>query len=146
MALLSFAGMILGIILAMKFSAVVALYLEENTSIPALWVPIAAFLLILIGVGLLVRLIGGILERTIEVSMLGVANKLGGAMLYIVLYGIMISVLLNYAIRSGLCDPAESGISGFLQSTGVTILDMAGEWIPDLGKTLRDLDSFFDRH
>jgi len=146
MALFSFAGMILGIFLAMKFSAAVALYLEKHSSIPDMWLPVAAFVIILLGVGLLVRLVGGILEKTAELSMLGPANKLGGALLYIVLYGLLISILLYYATNSGLCDPVQSGVAGFLQEAGAWVMENAGQWIPGLGNTLRDLDSFFERH
>ncbi|MFM8759024.1 MAG: CvpA family protein, partial [Methylophilaceae bacterium] len=49
-ALFSFVGMVVGMLLALKCSAVVAVWLGEETKLDAKWLPFLAFLLIIIGV------------------------------------------------------------------------------------------------
>lgn len=145
MALFSLVGMLAGVLLAVKFSAVVAGYLHEKTDIPGQWLPVAAFLIILIGVSLLVRVAGAVLEKAIEMAMLGIANKLGGAVLYILLYGFLISIMLYYATKAGICEPEQTGLAGFLQPIGPAIIGFIGNMIPVLGDMLKDLDAYFNK-
>ncbi len=98
-AVFSVIGLIVGIVAAMKLSALVAEWLKDSTSISAKWLPFISFTVVFIGAVLLIRLGANLLESTLEVALLGWANKLGGILLYIIIYTLAYSVLLFYAAQ-----------------------------------------------
>ncbi|WP_290711444.1 CvpA family protein, partial [Flavihumibacter sp. CACIAM 22H1] len=75
MALFSFAALLLGLLAAVKLSAVTALWLEGTVNVSAKWLPLLAFLLVFVLVVLLVNLVGKLLESTAEWAFLGWVNK-----------------------------------------------------------------------
>lgn len=86
LAVFAFLATLLGVMLAFKFSSLVAGWLGERVSVSDQWLPIIAFLVILIGVILLIRLGAKALEGMIELAQLGILNRLGGVLLYLMLY------------------------------------------------------------
>src|SRR6186713_2855235 len=91
-ALFSVIAYIAGIAAAMKLSVTVADYLKDSVNVSAQWMPVLSFAIVFIGVILLVRWLANLLERVIELALLGWVNKLGGALLYIVVYMLCLSV------------------------------------------------------
>ncbi|MFT4022469.1 MAG: CvpA family protein [Flavihumibacter sp.] len=65
-AVLSFLALVLGVIAALKLSAVTARWLEGTVNVSAKWMPVLAFLLVFIVVVVLVNLIARLLEHTAE--------------------------------------------------------------------------------
>src|SRR5688572_15470249 len=96
-ALFSILAFIAGIAAAMKLSATVANYLGNNAVIGKQWLPVISFLLVFIVVVLLVRLGASVIEKTMQLAMLGWVNKIAGIILYIVLYIVLLSVVIFYA-------------------------------------------------
>src|SRR4051812_2339194 len=83
--LFSLLGWMIGLAAAMKLSAVAAAYMKDSLQIGAKWLPIVSFLAVFLAVMLLVRLGAAVIEKTIELSMMGWANKLAGVALYLFL-------------------------------------------------------------
>ena len=96
-AVFSLLAFIIGIAAAMKLSVVVAGYLDDSTQVSAKWLPVLSFAIVFIAVVLLVRLGANLLERTVELTLLGWVNKLGGVILYGLFYLFGLSVLLFFA-------------------------------------------------
>ena len=104
-AFFSIVAFIIGLAAAMKLSAVVAVYLQKNISISNHWLPVISFLLVFIVVVVLVNLGGKMLEKTFELAFLGWANRIGGAIFYVLLYTIIFSILLFYAEKINFVKP-----------------------------------------
>ncbi len=91
-AVLSLAGVIVGIILAGRYNAALA---EQLSFIPqANLARIVAFAIILVGVMLIAAVIARLLSSLISAVMLGWLNHLGGAVFGLVMGAILCSALL----------------------------------------------------
>jgi membrane protein required for colicin V production len=99
LALFSIIALIIGLAAALKLSTLVASWLSGNSSIASKWIPFVSFALVFIGIVMLVNWTGQIIQKTIETLLLGWANKIGGILLYLVLYTIIFSILLFYGIQ-----------------------------------------------
>ena len=145
-AILSFLAMVLGVIAALKFSAVTAKWLEGSVNVSAKWMPVLAFLLVFIVVVVVVNLIAKMLEHTAEMLMLGGLNKLGGILLYSLGYMICWSILLFYIGKTNLVK-AETLHNSFsyaiISPWGPRVVETIGNWIPALKDMFADLSRFF---
>jgi len=95
---------------------------------------------------LLVRLGARALEKTAEFAFLGWANKLGGILLYIVLYFIIYSVLLFYAEKLDILKPAviaSSRTYAFIKPWGPKTVNFIGTLIPFFKDMFLQLEAFF---
>ena len=94
-AVFSIVGWVIGLFAAWKFSGVAAEYLK--TYINPRWLSIISFTAVFILVMLLVRLGAKLIEKMVEISMLGWINRLGGLIFYVILYAFIFSVLISFA-------------------------------------------------
>ena len=85
-AVFSLIAFIAGLAAAMKLSTVVAGYIGETVKISERWLPVISFAIVFILVVMLVRWGANILQRTIEIALLGWLNRIGGIIVYVVLY------------------------------------------------------------
>jgi len=76
--LFSFIGIFVGAAAALKLSGMAGQYLLAHFPNLGPWVPLLSFILVFAGVVILVRIIAAFIEKTLEWSMMGWANKLGG--------------------------------------------------------------------
>jgi len=147
-ALFSVIGLIIGIAAAMKLSALVAGWLKDSTNISAQWLPVISFAVVFIGVVLLIRWGANLLEATLEVALLGWANKLGGILLYIIVYTLAYSVLLFYAAQLKFISAAaiqQSVTYAYIQPLGPWVIDGFGKLIPAFKDMFTELEAFFER-
>src|ERR1700744_4387306 len=96
-AVFSFAGFIVGLAAALKLSVFVADHLKDSVNISAKILPFISFALVFIAAILLIHFGAKLIEKLFEMAALGWANKLGGILLYAILYTIIFSVFLFYA-------------------------------------------------
>lgn len=101
-SVLSFFAIILGIVIAMNFSSVVAIWLHNNFNIPAVIMPSLSFILVLIAVVAAVKLMAVITEKFLKAIMLNFANKLAGGILWSVISTLVFSVLVYLIAKTGL--------------------------------------------
>ncbi|MBX3257288.1 MAG: CvpA family protein [Chitinophagaceae bacterium] len=147
LALFSFVGWFIGLAAALKLSAVVAVYLQDHTSINATWLPLLSFLLVFVLVVLLVQWAGKALEGILKLALLGWVNKLGGALLYAGMYTLIFSVLLFYADKMGLINKetlAASKLYAITAGLAPAIIEGIGALIPALKETFHQLEDFFE--
>jgi membrane protein required for colicin V production len=104
-ALFSLVAFAIGLAAAIKLSVVAADYIGKAVKISDKWLPIVSFAVVFLIVVLLVRLGAKFIQKTVELAMLGWANKVGGILLYAVLYILIFSVLLFYADQMNFIKP-----------------------------------------
>jgi membrane protein required for colicin V production len=147
-ALLSMVAFIVGLVAAVKLSTVVAAWLNESVNVSARWLPFIAFGLVFIGVVLLVRLIAALLQSTVEMAMLGWANRIGGVLLYATIYIIIFSVILFFAVEMNFVEPETLNNSvtyPFIRPVGPFVIDSIGSLMPWFKDMFTDLEQFFER-
>ena len=147
-AVFSIIAFIIGIAAAMKLSVVVAGYLSDSINVSAQWLPVLSFAIVFIGVVLLVRLGANLLERTVEMTLLGWVNKLGGIILYVLLYLFGFSVLLFFAKQLQLIN--ENTVSAsvtwpILEPWGPWVLNSFSKLVPVFKDMFSELEDFFGK-
>lgn len=145
-ALFSFVGMIVGMLLALKCSAVVAVWLGEETKLDAKLLPFLAFLLIIIGVYFGVRMLAALVQKSLEFAMLGWANRVGGILLYALLYSSLLILVLFYADKMELLSAeakADSQFYQFMHGFAKPILSFIADALPFIKNMLHQLTDFF---
>lgn len=142
----SFVAILIGLAAAIKLSALVADYLGENVKMSAQWLPVLSFVIVFLGVVLLVRLGANVLQRTVEMGMLGWVNRLGGMLFYAALVLVVYSVLLFYATEMELVTPEarENSLTyAWVEPWAPRVVGSFGEVVPFFKNMFADLKDFF---
>lgn len=148
LAAFSFAAFFIGLAAAIKLSAVVAVWLEESFQKPSAWWPFLAFALVLLLVSGLVRAAASVISRTLDLVMLGWINKLGGFLLYAIMYILIFSVVLFYydQMMHIAADTKESSfVYSYIEPWGEWTMNALGKWIPQLKDVFQDMERFFEK-
>jgi membrane protein required for colicin V production len=143
----SFVAVIVGLAAAIKLSAVVAGYIGDTIKVSNEWLPVISFTVVFILVVLLIRLGANMIQKTVEISMLGWVNRLGGILLYIAIYGMVYSVVLFYAEQLKLLQPdtiEKSVTYSYVQPWGPKIINGFASVVPFFKGMFTELESFFD--
>lgn len=148
MSFFSLVAWLIGIMAALKLSAIVAVKMQDHFSSLGKWLPFLSFLLIFISVALLIRLGGKLIESAAETVMLGWANRLAGAALFVCLYACLYSIMLFYLLKLGIF--SEQGSAGsllypYLAPIGPALAESVGSVIPVFKNVFNQLDAFFDQ-
>jgi membrane protein required for colicin V production len=141
-ALVSFFSLFIGLILAFQCAGYVADLLKEHTKIASHWLPFIAFLVVLIGVMILLKMITGILQQSAEWLLLGWLNKLLGMVLYALIYGTILSALLYFMILLGVVEKSslkDSFSFSYLESWWPYFMKKLSLWIPSIKSSLSSL-------
>ena len=91
----TFVGLITGLILARKYSLLLAGYFSDFGEISSQFSVLIVFLLIVIFVAMLFHFISKIIEKFLQIVMLGWLDKLLGAVFGLCKYLIILSLILN---------------------------------------------------
>ena len=113
-AVLTLAGVIVGVILAGRFYVALA---EKLTFIPQETLArVVAFVIILISVMLIASIIAGVLKWLASIVLLGWVNRLGGALIGLIMGSIFCGALLAIWTKFiSIAEPvAESALANFL--------------------------------
>jgi membrane protein required for colicin V production len=135
-----------GLAAAIRLSASVAASVSQHHS--SRWLPVLTFLLIFLGVMILVRLAARMAEKAVDLAMMGWLNKLAGVVLYVVVYTIILSVVLFYAVQLHLAGPKtlDSSVTyPFIRPWGRVIIDEFGKFVPWFKGMFAGLEEFFSR-
>ncbi len=144
--LFSFVSVIIGLAAAMKLSAVAAAYLGDNINVSGEWLPVISFAVVFLVVVLLVRWGANIIQRTVEISMLGWVNRLGGILLYTALFITVFSVAVFYADQVHLLSDSakEKSVSyAFIEPWGPKSINAIAYVVPVFRDMFTDLQDFF---
>lgn len=144
--LFSLVVVIIGLAAAMKLSTVAAGYIGKAVKISDAWMPVISFAIVFIIVVLLVRLGANAIEKTVELVMLGWLNKIGGIVLYVIIYTTVFSVLLFYAGQMKLLQPEtiqQSITYSYIQPWGPKAINGLGTIIPVFKDMFSELEQYF---
>jgi membrane protein required for colicin V production len=147
-AIFSVLGFIVGLAAALKLSTTVASMLSEHTNIGR-WMPALSFLIVFIGAAFLVRMLGKIIQKTFETVLLGWANRIAGIILYALLYSIIFSIFLFYAVQLHFINTESitaSTVYPFLQPLGPKVIEGFGIVIPWFKNMFGELEQFFGQY
>ncbi len=145
-ALFSVVGFILGIAAALALSAKVAEKLSQAGTVNGKWLPALSFLLVFLVVAVIVSLAARTIQRTAEMALLGGVNRIAGAVAYIFLYSVILSVLLFYLIAMKIISQEtvdHSRLYMFIRPLAPWIIDKLGELIPMFRNLFEALRLFF---
>jgi membrane protein required for colicin V production len=148
LSLFSVAGLIIALAAALKLSVVVSDYIREAFQMPLFWLPIFSFIIVFIGVAALVRLLSGMLSKLMEVVLLGWLNKLGGFLLFAIVYTLIFSVFLFYAdktVHFSTEIKEKSYVYSYIAPWGTWTMDKIGIVLPWFKNVFTDLETFFSK-
>jgi membrane protein required for colicin V production len=146
-AVFSLLAFFIGLVAAMKLSASVAGWLQESTGTNSTWMPFIAFILVMIVVMLLIRVGAKLVEKTVQLAMMGWLNRLGGILFYALMYLMLFSIVLFYAKSLGILTEEtirNSRTYSFIAPWGPTVIEAIGSVIPVFKGLFHQLEVFFD--
>lgn len=147
-ALFSVIGFIAGLAAAVKLSVYATQKLSGTFNTAGKWLPFISFLLVFLIVVMLVHLGGRLLQKSVEMLMLGWLNRIGGIVLYALLYSILLSILLFYAVQLKIIS-AETVVASraylYIQPLGPKVMDSLGSIIPVFKDMFTQLEVFFEK-
>ncbi|MFN4285411.1 MAG: CvpA family protein [Lacibacter sp.] len=145
-ALFATLAWLVGALAALRFSAAVAAWIQQQNGGAARYAPLLAFLLVFASVVLLVRLAARLLQEVAELLWLDWANRTAGAVLYAMLYLFLLSLLLFYAVALSLITAEalhNSVTAPWLQQLAPTVLQLLAKLLPAVSGWLQQLQQFF---
>lgn len=101
-AVFSIVAWIVGLVVAFKFADVAASYLKGVFEMEPRTLYIVSFILLFVLVTVLINLGAKLIEKTVELVLLGWVNRLGGIFFYVLLYTLLFSILIYFAERVNL--------------------------------------------
>lgn len=147
-AAFSFAAFFIGLAAALKLSSVVARYMEATFDKPSAWWPVIAFVAVMLIVAGLVRAMAAVVERTLNLVMLGWVNKVGGFLLYAILYTLIFSVVLFYfdqIMHISEATKQRSWVYTYIEPWGEWTMNALGRVIPQMKDVFNDMERFFEK-
>lgn len=145
-ALFSVIAFVAGLAAALKLSAYAANRLSGTFDTSGKWLPVISFILVFVLVVFLVSMVGKLLQKSVEMIMLGWLNRLAGITLYALLYTFIFSVFLFYAVQLRILSTATveaSKIYPYIQPLGPWVMDSLGNIIPVFKNMFGQLQDFF---
>jgi membrane protein required for colicin V production len=146
-AVFSFVAVMVGMAAALKLTTVAVLYAQQHWQIHTRWLPVLCFICLFVGVVLLVRLGATLMQKLVELAMMGWLNKLGGIILYSAIFIIAYSVLLWIANQLYWLSPEtklQSVVYPYIEHLGPAVMNGLGRIIPIFKDMFAGLQSFFD--
>jgi len=147
-ALISWVAVMVGILGALKLSGTIAGWLFDTHPGAARWAPLITYILVFFLLACLVRLIGNVLQKSLEMVALGWLNRLTGALLYGFVISIIFSSVLWILDRMQFFRPqtlAQSSVFPVLEPVAPRIFSFIGDLVPYAKTAFSDLSHFFEQ-
>lgn len=140
-ALFSLAGTLLGIILALKMATLVAGWLFTGAQTGSRWPVLVAFLIVFLAVVIVFRLLAGLVAGVARLLLLGLVNRLAGAVLQVFISSVMISAFLYLLTLTGVIPADTLANSWFyprLSPLAPKVFSWLGQLLPFLQQMFQD--------
>jgi membrane protein required for colicin V production len=141
MAIFVFISYFVALALAFHFSGTVEGYIRSNSSSDSKWYSFLAFILVMIAGIIAVRLVGKLIEKSAELMLLGLVNRMLGILVMATIYITFFAVILVYCSRFGLMGDGQASDSkslGYLMKYGHWLVAHFSEWMPALKNLFND--------
>jgi membrane protein required for colicin V production len=142
----SLLAIIAGLAAAIKVSALVAIQIGKVVNVSDKWLPLISFIVVFLGIVLLVRLGANLIQKTVEIAMLGWVNRLGGILLYVILFTVVYSIFLFYAeqLHFFKTETLQGSVTyPYIQPWGPKVMNSLGSIIPFFKDMFTELQQFF---
>jgi membrane protein required for colicin V production len=142
-ALFSFVGLFFGVLLALKYSYVVSDYLYREQILQTKFLPLISFIAVFLIVVLLVNITARLVESAADAMLLGIANKLIGGVLEVLIIIMLFSTLLWYLDKMHFISPemeASSKTFDYLVGLSPDILSFVSQVIPFFSDVFEQLE------
>lgn len=146
-AAFSVLAILLGILCALKLSQSLSAWLLARGYVSSGWVQVISYILLFAAVVLIVHLIARLLQKVVEGLMLGLINKLAGAILYVFLGVVLWSSFLWIGAKMNIIGQDTINASktySFFSKIAPWFFDLAGRLLPFVKDTFSKLEHFFD--
>lgn len=147
-SIVSLLALIVGLLAAVRFSELAAVYIDKWFNISGKYLPLIAFIAVFIGLYLLFRLLEKALEGFFKLIKLNFVNQIIGALIWGLVWTMLFSTILFYLNNMGL-------FSDELKSDSVTYekiapiapdtFELIGKIIPPVKNTYNSLDEWFHK-
>ncbi len=147
-AVFSFLAYIAGLAAATKLSVVMSNYLDDLSFIPREWLPFLSFALVMLIVIVLVKWLAVVLRGSSKAMLLGWLDRMGGILLYSIIYLAIFSVVLFYATQMKLFSEetiATSKTYSLIEPLGPKMINAIGYVIPVFRNIFEQLQDFFSK-
>ena len=147
-ALCSLLAVVVGMLAALKLSGALGSWLMKHGWVTSGWAQIVSYMLLFVGVLLLARLLAKAVEGALKMAMLGLLNRLAGALLYAFFGAFIWSCLLWVGDHAHLISPeakAHSTTFSWLSPVAPWVFAKLGAVLPFAKDVFADLSQFFDR-
>ena len=94
--LVAVAVIYFGITLSLRFSAPVAEWIGEHVNMNEFWAKTVSFILVFFVISLVLGLLGKLIEKIIQISLLGWLNKLLGVVAALFVFALVISAIVYF--------------------------------------------------
>jgi membrane protein required for colicin V production len=148
LAVFSAVAFIAGLAAAIKLSATVAGYGQQHLRLSSHWWPVVAFILVFLIVVIGVRWAAKLLEKMVDLAMMGWLNKLAGVLLYAAIYTVILSIFLFYAVQVHAVSDATlsaSMIYPHIRPWGPAVIEEFGKFVPWFKGMFAQLEDFFGK-
>lgn len=135
MSVFSFFSYFIAITLAFFCSAKVIGYFKASAGSDSKWFSFLAFFAVMLGAIILIRIIGKIVEKAVELMLLGILNKLAGIAIFMFLYFGLMSIFMVYLLKYEILSAEflqESRVGNYIVPFGNWILVHFVDWFPDI--------------
>ncbi len=146
-AIASFFALYIGLAVALKFSVKVSHWFQSHGH-NGNWMPFLSFMLVIIAVIILVRLGATLLQKAMELFMLGWLNRIAGMLVYIIIFLSIYSTILFYATKMDILTPEitkESKTYFLIEPLGPGIIAAMGKIIPFFEGVFEELKQYFGK-
>jgi membrane protein required for colicin V production len=148
-SILGLIGFVAAIILGFYFMDTMADWLGENIKEISLGYPIVGFLVIFLISIVLIRIIGWLLKKVMDLILLGGIDSAAGGILGVVKAGFFISLFLWFTTEFKMDLPKKwltnSEILGYIKPLAPTVIEAVEPLFPSVKSTRDKLDEFVDK-
>ena len=144
-AIASFFALYIGLAVALKFSVKVSEWFEGHGH-NSKWLPFLSFIIVIIAVIILVRLGAMMLQKSMELLMMGWLNRIGGMLVYLLIFLSIYSNILFYAEKMGILSAEmmnESKTYFLIKPLGPGLIELLGNLIPFFKGLFTQLEQYF---
>ncbi len=149
MSILGLVGFVIGIILGFYFMDPMADWLGENVKEINLGYPLAGFLIIFIISMVLIRILGWILKKVMDLILLGGIDSAAGGVLGVVKAGFFISLFLWFTTEFKMDLPKKwlknSETLGYIKPLAPTVIEVVEPFFPKVGSVRSKVEEFVDK-
>jgi len=146
-AVFSVIGFIVGLAAALALSSKLSQQIATEGGKYRYWIPFLSFLAVFLIASLLVSLLARMVQKLIKLSMLEGLNKIGGAILYVAVYSVILSALIFFLEAMHIVSEENiqrSAFLPFIKPLAPSVIEGIGKFIPAFRNMFTELQTFFE--